>query len=56
MKLEHRCSFFIFQLSEKMNDPNIHAFYKLFKHCAKTYVRTGLGNLIWASNEPSEVE
>ena len=26
MKLEHRFSFFIFQLSEKMNDPNIHAF------------------------------
>ena len=25
MKLEHRFSFFIFQLSEKMNDPNIHA-------------------------------
>ena len=26
MKIEHRFSFFIFQLSEKMNDPNIHAF------------------------------
>ena len=26
MKIEHRSSFFIFQLSEKMNDPNIHAF------------------------------
>ena len=25
MKIEHRFSFFIFQLSEKMNDPNIHA-------------------------------
>ena len=24
MKIEHRFSFFIFQLSEKMNDPNIH--------------------------------
>ena len=26
MKIEHRFSFFIFQLAEKMNDPNIHAF------------------------------
>ena len=26
MKIEHKSSFFIFQLSEKMNDPNIHAF------------------------------
>ena len=25
MKIEPRFSFFIFQLSEKMNDPNIHA-------------------------------
>ena len=25
MKIEHRFSFFIFQLAEKMNDPNIHA-------------------------------
>ena len=25
MKIEHKFSFFIFQLSEKMNDPNIHA-------------------------------
>ena len=25
MKLEHRLSFFIFQLEEKMNDPKIHA-------------------------------
>ena len=30
--------------------------YKLVKHCTKTYVRTGLGNLIRASDEPSEVE
>ena len=30
--------------------------YKLVKHCAKTYVRTGLGNLILASDEPSELE
>ena len=30
MKIEHRFSFFIFQLAEKMNDPNIHAFQKLF--------------------------
>ena len=28
MKIEHRFSFFIFQLSEKMNDPNIHALNK----------------------------
>ena len=27
MKIEHRLSFFIFQLSEKMNDPNVHAFF-----------------------------
>ena len=27
MKIEHRLSFFIFQLSEKMNDPNVHALY-----------------------------
>ena len=27
MKIEPRFSFFIFQLSEKMNDPNIHALY-----------------------------
>ena len=26
MKIEHRFSFFIFQLAEKMNDPKIHAF------------------------------
>ena len=30
--------------------------YKLVKHCTKTYVRTGLGNLICASDEPSELE
>ena len=30
--------------------------YKLVKHCAKTYVRTGLDNLILASDEPSELE
>ena len=32
MKIEHRFSFFIFQLAEKMNDPNIHAFQKIFLH------------------------
>ena len=28
MKIDHRFSFFIFQLAEKMNDPKIHAFHK----------------------------
>ena len=28
MQIEHRFSLFIFQLAEKMNDPNIHAFYR----------------------------
>ena len=28
MKIEHRFSFFIFQLAEKMNGPKIHAFRK----------------------------
>ena len=27
MKIEHRFSFFILKLSEKMNDPNIHALF-----------------------------
>ena len=30
--------------------------YKLFKHYAQTYVRTGWGNLICTSDEPSELE
>ena len=30
--------------------------FKLVKHCAKTYVRTGLGYLIRVSDEPSELE
>ena len=29
MKIEHRFSFFIFQLAEKMNDPKIQAFFCL---------------------------
>ena len=29
MKIEHKFSFFIFQLSEKMNDPNIIYMYTL---------------------------
>ena len=28
MKIEHRFSFFIFQLTQKMKDPKIHAFRK----------------------------
>ena len=35
MKIEHRFSFFIFQLSEKMNDPNIHALKRNVKNYAK---------------------
>ena len=29
--MKHRFSFFIFRLSEKMNDPNIHAFRSNYK-------------------------
>ena len=35
---------------------SLNSSYKLVKHCTKTYVRTGLGNLIDASDEPSELE
>ena len=34
----------------------LHIGYNLVKHCAKTYVKTGLGNLICAPDEPSELE
>ena len=30
--------------------------HKVFKHCTKTYVKTGLGNSVCASHELSEVE
>ena len=37
MKIEHRFSFFIFQLSEKMNDPTIHALKRNVKNYAKIF-------------------
>ena len=30
--------------------------HKIFKHCTKTYVKTGLGNLVCPSHELSKVE
>ena len=39
MKIEHRFLFFIFQLSEKMNDPNIHAFLKPLTSNASSKVK-----------------
>ena len=37
MKIEHRFSFFIFQLAEKMNDPNIYEFFWYVIFLEQTY-------------------